>query len=314
MAIGPPLGRKPLEMSRKFAASAVFCLLAFAGSAHAGAVYRCESEDGQRSYSSRRVPGASCTVVGQFSRSAKRSVGVATRLTSPAPLATSAGPALVNAPATPVAPVAVPAAATRSYAPSSAGASAGRRISGRVYSYRKNGILYVTSAAPRGDVGAVRSIPYTYIESCFACGERPKVNFGSVRLNTVAYSQEITNAARQHGVEEAFVRAIIHAESAYNPRAVSRVGAQGLMQLMPATARRFGVNDAFDAGQNINGGVQYLAWLLRRFNGDIGLAAAGYNAGEGAVDKYRGVPPYSETRHYVERVRQLADRYRTTLR
>lgn len=75
------------------------------------------------------------------------------------------------------------------------------------------------------------------------------------------------------------------------------------MQLMPATARRFGVTDAFDARQNIGGGVQYLAWLLKRFNGNLTLAAAGYNAGEGAVDKYNGVPPYKETRHYVERHR-----------
>ena len=85
------------------------------------------------------------------------------------------------------------------------------------------------------------------------------------------------------------------------------------MQLMPGTARRFGVGDAFDAGENIRGGVQYLAWLLKRFNGDLKLAAAGYNAGEGAVDKYKGVPPYEETRRYVERVALLAARYRRTV-
>ena len=106
------------------------------------------------------------------------------------------------------------------------------------------------------------------------------------------------------------MRAIIHAESAYRPTAVSRVGAQGLMQLMPATARRFGVSDAFDAGQNIRGGVQYLSWLLKRYHGDLKLAAAGYNAGEGAVDRHGGVPPYSETQRYVQRVAVLADRYR----
>ena len=111
-------------------------------------------------------------------------------------------------------------------------------------------------------------------------------------------------------MDEAIVRAIIHAESAYNPNALSRAGAQGLMQLMPATARRFGVSNAFDAAQNIQGGVQYLAWLLKRFNNNLTLAAAGYNAGEGAVDKYKGVPPYSETQRYVVRVAQLADRYR----
>ena len=79
------------------------------------------------------------------------------------------------------------------------------------------------------------------------------------------------------------------------------------------TARRFGVSDAYDPTQNIHGGVQYLAWLLKRYKGDLTLAAAGYNAGEGAVDKYKGVPPYNETRRYVERVRVLADRYRGML-
>ena len=82
---------------------------------------------------------------------------------------------------------------------------------------------------------------------------------------------------------------------------------------MPGTARRFGVMDAFNAGQNIRGGVQYLAWLLKRFNGNLSLAAAGYNAGEGAVDKYGGVPPYSETQRYVQRVAVLAERYRSGL-
>lgn len=157
----------------------------------------------------------------------------------------------------------------------------------------------------------MRTIRYSFIETCFACAAQPGVNFGTLRLNTAAYSAEIAAAARQHGVEEAIVRAIIHAESAYNPNALSRAGAQGLMQLMPATARRFGVGNAFDAGQNIQGGVQYLAWLLKRFNGDLTLASAGYNAGEGAVDKYKGVPPYSETQRYVQRVAVLAQRYRS---
>ena len=131
-----------------------------------------------------------------------------------------------------------------------------------------------------------------------------------MRLNTVSYQAEISAAAREFGVEEAIVRAIIHAESAFNPTALSHAGAQGLMQLMPATARRFGVTDSYDASQNIRGGVQYLAWLLKRFNGNLTLAAAGYNAGEGAVDRHKGVPPYSETQRYVQRVGVLAERYR----
>ena len=148
------------------------------------------------------------------------------------------------------------------------------------------------------------------METCYACGALPGVNFGTIRLNTDAYRSEISAAAAQFGVEEAVVRAIIHAESAYSPHALSRVGAQGLMQLMPATARRFGVANAFDPAQNIRGGVQYLGWLLKRFKGDLTLAAAGYNAGEGAVDKYKGVPPYAETQRYVQRVAVLAERYR----
>src|SRR5690606_36753852 len=107
--------------------------------------------------------------------------------------------------------------------------------------------------------------------------------------------------------------AIIHAESAFNPNALSRVGAQGLMQLIPTTARRFVVGNPYDAGQNIEGGVQNLAWLLKRFNGDLTLAAAGFNAGERAVDKYNGVPPYGETQRYVQRVGVLAECYRSSL-
>jgi soluble lytic murein transglycosylase-like protein len=190
-----------------------------------------------------------------------------------------------------------------------------RLVQGQVYSYIKDGVRHYASKPPRGVAGAtaLRTIRYSFLETCFACASAPGVDFRTLRLNTSAYSSEISKAAKQYGVDEAVVRAIIHAESAFNPNALSRVGAQGLMQLMPATARRFGVGNPFDAGQNIQGGVQYLAWLLKRFNGDVTLAAAGYNAGEGAVDKYRGVPPYSETQRYVQRVGVLAERYRGSL-
>jgi soluble lytic murein transglycosylase-like protein len=141
----------------------------------------------------------------------------------------------------------------------------------------------------------------------------PGVNFGSVKLNTSSFTSEIHNASRQFGVDEAVVRAIIHAESAYRANAVSHAGAQGLMQLIPATASRFGVSDPFDPAQNIQGGVKYLAWLMKRYSSDLTLVAAAYNAGEGAVDRNGGVPPYSETRRYVQRVGQLADRYRSAL-
>ncbi|MPS36629.1 MAG: lytic transglycosylase domain-containing protein, partial [Stenotrophomonas sp.] len=214
-------------------------------------------------------------------------------------------PTTVTASAAPATPAPAPAPVSR----------AQRVVSGQVYTYMKDGVRHYTSARPAqvASLGEVRTIRYSYIERCYACGANPGVNFGTVRLNTQAYRAEIAAAAREFGVEEAVVRAVIHAESAFNPTALSRAGAQGLMQLMPATARRFGVSDAYDASQNIRGGVRYLSWLLRRFNGDLTLAAAGYNAGEGAVDRHGGVPPYNETQYYVKRVAQLADRYRGEL-
>ena len=116
-------------------------------------------------------------------------------------------------------------------------------------------------------------------------------------------------ASCEYGVDEAFLRAIIHAESAFNPHALSLKGAQGLMQLMPATASDMGVLDAFDAEQNIRGGARYLGLLLQEFNGNERLAAAAYNAGPGAVQRYSGVPPYAETQVYVQRVGTLRKRY-----
>lgn len=112
----------------------------------------------------------------------------------------------------------------------------------------------------------------------------------------------IFHAGEREGVDPRFIHAVIQQESQYKPAAVSPVGARGLMQLMPATAKRFDCNDTKDQACNVQAGTKYLAWLLKRFNGDVKLALAGYNAGEGAVDKYQGIPPYPETQNYVNKI------------
>ena len=112
----------------------------------------------------------------------------------------------------------------------------------------------------------------------------------------------IAGSGRRHGVDPVLIYSIMHRESAFKRNAVSNKGARGLMQLMPATAARFGVRDIFDPAQNIDAGARYMRFLLDRFGGDVRLALAGYNAGEGADDKYNGVPPYRETQEYVRRI------------
>jgi len=125
------------------------------------------------------------------------------------------------------------------------------------------------------------------------------------------YVELIRDAALQHDVPAALVQAVVKVESDFNARAVSPKGARGLMQVMPATARRFGVADPdhlFYPAPNLNAGTAYLAWLLKRYEGNLDLALAAYNAGEGAVQQYRGIPPYRETRNYVKKVRQALGR------
>jgi len=114
--------------------------------------------------------------------------------------------------------------------------------------------------------------------------------------------QIVAEAADKHGVDSDFIQSVIRQESGGNPVAVSRAGAQGLMQLMPSTAVQLGVKDSFSPEQNVHGGAQYLRELLERYNGDAVKALAAYNAGPAAVDRYKGVPPYAETRQYVRRV------------
>ncbi|MGX5699896.1 lytic transglycosylase domain-containing protein [Acinetobacter kookii] len=124
----------------------------------------------------------------------------------------------------------------------------------------------------------------------------------SYSRNKNAFDSIIKQAASQHGISEGLIKAVMHTESGFNVNARSPVGAQGLMQLMPATAKRFNVSNAFDPYQNIMGGAKYLSWLMKRFNGNTSLVLAGYNAGEGNVAKYGGIPPFRETQDYVRRV------------
>jgi soluble lytic murein transglycosylase-like protein len=184
-------------------------------------------------------------------------------------------------------------------------------LRGAVYRLqRADGITEYTNVKPSGGAFAVL---FTYIATCIACDVHSKIDFANTALNLESFKDEIAAAAASYGVDVALLRAVIHAESAFNPMAVSNKGAQGLMQLMPGTAGDLGVTDAFDVAQNIGGGAKYLAQLLKDFNGNIQLATAAYNAGEGAVQKYGGIPPYDETQVYVQRVETLRDRYQKAL-
>jgi hypothetical protein len=126
------------------------------------------------------------------------------------------------------------------------------------------------------------------------------------------YGDLIFAAARRHAINPQLIAAMVRTESAFDPMAVSRQGASGLLQLMPSTAQRFGVtqSEIFDPERNLEAGVRYVRWLSERFVGDLSLILAGYNAGEAAVDEYGGVPPYSETQNYVTRVMESASRFK----
>jgi hypothetical protein len=130
---------------------------------------------------------------------------------------------------------------------------------------------------------------------------------GWLRMTETSHHQfasDIREISSRHGVDPQLVESVIRAESAFNPTAVSRTGARGLMQLMPKTAVALGVRDSFNPRENIEGGVRHLRYLLDRYPGNVPFAVAAYNAGEGAVDAHRGIPPYAETQQYVQRVLQ----------
>lgn len=177
-------------------------------------------------------------------------------------------------------------------------------FSGTLYEREQDGqLVYSTRNLPG-------SRPYLKFTVATPPGEPAHPGLGKVsapRLNM--YSKEFAAAARQTGVEDAWLRAVAHAESDFDANAVSAKGAQGLMQLMPELAKQYGVSDPFSSSQSIRAGARHLKSLIRRYKGDMKLTAAAYNAGVGAVTRYGGIPPYAETQAYVEKVGALHQRY-----
>jgi len=170
----------------------------------------------------------------------------------------------------------------------------------------KDGIVHYTNVRPPNQKVQTFSFP------CYASDPTcNQLDWEKIPLNRGAFNEEIEAAAEVYAVDDALIRAIIHAESAYQPDALSPKGAQGLMQLMPATQHELKVVDVFDPVSNIEGGTLYLSRLLEQFDQNVELAAAAYNAGPGAVLQYDGIPPYKETREYVRRVKILYRRYRS---
>lgn len=176
-----------------------------------------------------------------------------------------------------------------------------RPADAEIYSWRDASGNLVVSNVPQGKNAGIPL--YNVAEATGAIRSTRYVAPAKAR----PFDDIIEAQASNMRVRTDLVRAVIQVESAFNPRAVSNKGAMGLMQLMPATARQFGVRNAFDPGENVRGGVAYLRQLLDRYNGDERLALAAYNAGPGAVDRYgQTVPPYAETRDYVSRINGLA--------
>jgi len=287
------------RLSICFAAFAVLAATLLAPSfARAGAVYRCSGPNGQIAFTNKTAGYKGCTRVSSYSEPAKAPSTSSKRVdyrSDPDPEPTAdAGAAAENA------AEAKPAVETDD--------DKGTQIHrGAVYKVvRANGITEYTNIRPGR--GAFQVL-FTYISTCYACNLHSTINWTSTALNLTAYKAEVAAAASEFGIDPALLRAVIHAESAFNPNAISDKGAEGLMQLIPGTASDMGVANPFDASQNIRGGAQYLAGLLKQFNGDSRLATAAYNAGPQNVLKYNGVPPFDETKVYVDRVATLRQRY-----
>jgi soluble lytic murein transglycosylase-like protein len=181
-----------------------------------------------------------------------------------------------------------------------------RGADGKIYVVREPGgvIRFTTSPPPAGEQAEI----FTARSNGFTYHRKPRSKGNRKLYSASVYEQAIFEAARRYRVDPNLIKAVIHVESGFNPRAVSPKGARGLMQLMPGTARMLGVRNAFVPELNIHGGTLYLARLLKRY-GNEAHALAAYNAGDLPVQRYKGIPPYSETQEYVRRVLHLKKQY-----
>ena len=183
-------------------------------------------------------------------------------------------------------------------------------VQGTLYEWKQpdGSVIYTTRRMP----GATPYLKFTVETPKGSPAHEGLGRVGKPRMDM--YAWQFRAAARAYKVDESWLRAVAHAESGFDAGAVSPKGAQGVMQLMPGTAREYRVANPFSSADSIDGGARYLRDLLRRYEGDLTLAAAAYNAGIGAVQKHGGVPPYEETRTYVAKVRALHERYRAAMK
>lgn len=173
-------------------------------------------------------------------------------------------------------------------------------------SYESDGTIKFSTRPPTGGQNAKvfesRKVGFSWYKVIGGRGGRAPLYKGQ-------YDHIIKGVAQEYRLDPSLLKAVIHVESAYNPKAVSPKGALGLMQIMPFNLKRLGVKDPFEPDDNVRGGAKLLASLKRRYGGNLRLALAAYNAGEGAVAKYKGIPPYRETQHYVRKVLEFSKRY-----
>ena len=178
--------------------------------------------------------------------------------------------------------------------------ASGPTAAGEIYTYvDSNGVLHLTDRPPHDGYRLKQ-------QKAEKKQLTPRINYRAKDANRKRFAGKIAEVANRYEVPEALLHAVITIESAYDPDAVSRAGAVGLMQLMPATAKRYGVSNRRNPSDNLAGGTRYLKFLLERFDSNLELALAGYNAGENAVEKYGNqIPPYDETQNYVRKVLKL---------